>query len=149
MHTLAAYAYAVWEPSAVAVARASLRADPLGAAVMLGILFLESLLHLLEELLKLLILKYLLHVLGEIIMEILLGLKQPLHNLVRHGSLVGHALEDLNKGLVELIELHLRLYHYGARQMIKPRKALVVQSFLECLHQGHPLIQRDIEPVFP
>ena len=110
-------------------------ADPLAAALMPALLFLQTLAQGLHELVPAHRLDLLLFFLGEIFLRELL---QPFGGNVRllHG--VEQALQPLEHGAehaIELVEIALVLYQRGPRQVIKILHRLFGEVGVERLHQ--------------
>ena len=53
--------------------------------------------------------------------QVLGGVVQPVHQLLRQLSLKGDTLEELQKHLVKAVELCFVFYHDGSAQMVKAR----------------------------
>ena len=83
---------------------------------MLRVLLLQPLLQELEKLLHGLVREAEVPQLLDGALEVLGGVLQPLHHLIRQVPLERDVLEELQEHLVEAVELHLALHHNWPRQ---------------------------------
>ena len=113
-------------------------ADPVLAAVVALVLFLQALLQQLPELFQVqggagvhLVLVVFLHVLGVV---------EPLHQLVGHVLNVLDPVKVLQEDLVELVKVCLGLHQNGPADVVELQKAVAAESPLQGLHEGEPLV---------
>ena len=134
MLALAADAQASGIPAAVAQGRPALGADPVAATIVLLVLLLEPPLQQFQQLLQGLFLEHSLTLeLLQGALQVLCRVVEPLQQLLRQLSLVGHVLEKLRKGLVKPVVLRLALHHDGPAKKVKPGQRAPMQALF------HPL----------
>ena len=121
------------------------RADPVAAAVMLLLLFLQTFQkHFLDLLLgKSLVLHGSCHI--EILAGFFLGIFQPVHQLF--GDLIRkfHILEKFQKSRIEFIKIRFAFYQNASAEIIEACKGGMMQSHIQCFDKGHPFIQRNVQ----
>ena len=120
---LAADADALRAVAGVAEVGVAARADPVRAAVVLLLLFLETLLKHLENLVDALFRIALLAQKGAELLKRVFRVVEPVHQLVRQQLLgEGHVLEILQKRGVKLVIVRLALDEHGAAEVVKARQ---------------------------
>ena len=143
---LAADADALRAVAGVAEVGVAARADPVRAAVVLLLLFLEAFFKHLQDFVDALFrialraqeLAEFLHCGGRVV--------EPVHQLVRQQLLgEGHVLEILQKRGVKLVVIRLALDEHSAAEVIKTRQRRAVQTERQTLHERHPLVEADLE----
>ena len=85
--------------------------------------------------------------LAEAAVQLLSRFIQPIQKLL--GQLIGgtlHILEIFQKGTVEFIKIRLAFDQNGTAEIIKPRKGGMMQTLVECLNEGHPLVEGNLQP---
>ena len=123
VNALAADADALRAVAGVAEVGVAARADPVRAAIVLLLLFLETLLKHLENLVDALFRIALLAQKGAELLKRVFRVVEPVHQLVRQQLLgEGHVLEILQKRGVKLVVVRLALDEHGAAEVVKARQ---------------------------
>ena len=146
VHGLAADPQTVGVPAAVAPRGKALRSHPVPAAVVLLRLLLQLLLQPPQQRFQILLREarppQLLHRAAEIIA----GMVQPVHQLLRQLAGIGYILEKFQKHLIEAVKFRFAFHHNGPAQVVKSRQGGVVQALFHALQQRHPLVQGNVQP---
>ena len=129
--------------AAVAEGRRAVRADPLGAAFMAALLFLQTLLQRLHQFVPA----------ERADRGLLLGREFPLEQLAQPivGQAFGlharrHAIEEASERLVEAVEERLVLDQRGPRQVVELVERRRDDAGLECFDQGQVFLHRHGQP---
>ena len=85
--------------------------------------------------------------LAEAAVQLLSRFIQPIQQLL--GQLIRstlHILEIFQKGTVEFIKIRLAFDQNGTAEIIKPCKGGMMQTLIERLNEGHPLVEGNLQP---
>ena len=133
-------------PAAVAEGGAALGAHPVIAAVVLLGLLPEAFLQAPEKLLQRLVGKARGFQLLQGPAQVLCGVVQPVHQLLRQVALPGNVLEKLQKHLVEAVKIRLALDEHRPAELVKPCQGGAVEPLFHAGEEGHPLVEGDLQP---
>ena len=77
-----------------------------------------------------------------------LGIREPLHQLVAHRELPLDAVEHLGEDAIEGVEVGLALDEQRLREVVEGQQVAAVQALLEGRHQHLPLLDGDGDAFF-